>query len=328
MEHGRTAIVVIGRNEGDRLARCLSSLPRHFPVIYADSASTDESVTIASDAGAEVVSLPPDTTSTAARGRNAGAFRALELYPDCEFLQFIDGDCTLIEGWMPAAIEFLEANPNVAVACGRRFERHPEHSIYNALCDREWQTPVGRADSSGGDAMVRTQAFVAVGGFSDDQIAHEEPEMCGRLRDAGWDIWRIDKSMTAHDAAMSRLGQFYRRSRRAGIGISQCLDRGGLRRDPQGTTIIIRSLAWGLALPLAFLIFLFVDVRLSGLLLTLYIAQILRQCLRNYRQGWPGLQAFHVASLSLISKFAEAHGAMDYWAARLLGRRQRPIIYK
>ena len=52
------AAVVIGRNEGDRLVRCLTSLKgQAAPVVYVDSGSTDGSVERARDMGAEVVSL-------------------------------------------------------------------------------------------------------------------------------------------------------------------------------------------------------------------------------------------------------------------------------
>lgn len=324
----RLAIVVIGRNEGARLAQCLASLPGQVTVIYADSASTDDSVARAQAAGATVVVLDRDTPLTAARGRNAGARRAIELLPDLALIQFIDGDCTLHPDWLPAARDFLAAHPGVAIACGRRFERHPDRSIYNAMCDREWDTPPGKADACGGDALVRADAFAAVGGFADDQLAHEEPEMCGRLRAAGWEIWRIDVPMTEHDAAIMRVAQFYRRGRRAGLGISQCLDRGGAGRDPQGAAIVRRALLWGVALPLAIVVALAVSLPLALLLAAAYPAQILRQALRHRRQGWRGAQAIRVAALNLLSKFAEAHGVLEYWSARLTGRRHRPVTYK
>ena len=328
MPEHRLAIVVIGRNEGPRLAACIASVPAGVTVVYADSASTDDSIAVAGAHGAAVVALHTDTPLTAARGRNAGAYKALERIPDLEFIQFVDGDCTIMPEWLPAALDFFATHPEVAVVCGRRFERHPERSLYNAMCDREWNTPVGKADASGGDALVRVQAFVEVGGFADDQVAHEEPEMCGRLRAAGWEIWRLDVPMTAHDANITRLGQFYRRSRRAGLGISQCLDRGGAGRDPQGTAIVRRALIWGVVLPLAIVASLAVDARLAAVVAAAYPAQLLRQAARNRRQGWSAGQAVRVAALGIVSKFAEAHGVLEYWAARLSNRRHRPVTYK
>ena len=54
----RVGAVVIGRNEGDRLIRCLDSLrQRVATIVYVDSGSTDGSRTVAERRGAIVVSL-------------------------------------------------------------------------------------------------------------------------------------------------------------------------------------------------------------------------------------------------------------------------------
>lgn len=328
MQNAALAIVVIGRNEGERLALCLASIASIGSVVYVDSASSDDSVAIARRMGAEIVELDPATPLTAARGRNAGAFRALENDPKIEFIQFVDGDCTVQEGWLTEAVSFLTNRPDVAVVCGRRFERNPRLSIYNAICEQEWNTPIGEADACGGDSLVRVSAFRTVGGFADDQVAHEEPEFCARLRSAGWRIWRIDEPMTEHDAAMYRIGQFYRRSQRAGLGISQCVDRGGASRDREGQAIVRRSMFWAVLLPVFVCVIFFFSPVLSAILLALYPAQILRNALRNWRKGWPFRQSLQVAALGTISKFAEAQGALTYRYRRIFGRSIIPIVTK
>lgn len=50
-------LVAIGRNEGERLKRCLQSVPLDVPVVYVDSASTDGSVESARSTQATVVEL-------------------------------------------------------------------------------------------------------------------------------------------------------------------------------------------------------------------------------------------------------------------------------
>jgi GT2 family glycosyltransferase len=80
----------------------------------------------------------------------------------------------------------------------------------------EWDTPIGPAIACGGDALIRVTAFEHVGGYNPLVIAGEEPEMCVRLRQAGWTIWRIDAEMTLHDAAITRLGQWWKRNVRSG----------------------------------------------------------------------------------------------------------------
>ena len=39
-------------------------------------------------------------------------------------------------------------------------------SIYNALCDEEWDTPIGEARECGGDALVRCAALDQIGGYN------------------------------------------------------------------------------------------------------------------------------------------------------------------
>jgi glycosyltransferase involved in cell wall biosynthesis len=66
-------VVVIGRNEGERLRRCLDGLTSHSgPVVYVDSASSDDSVAYARSKGAQVVELDASLPLNAARARNAG----------------------------------------------------------------------------------------------------------------------------------------------------------------------------------------------------------------------------------------------------------------
>src|SRR5882762_4098126 len=162
----RLGIVVIGRNEGERLRACLASVTRLAGlVVYADSGSTDGSTETARNLGVVVVALDMSIPFTAGRARNEGFQRLCELAPELSYVQFVDGDCAVVDGWPEAAAEFLDAHPDVAGVCGRRRERYPERSIYNLLCDIEWNTPVGEAKACGGDVMMRVEALGAAKGF-------------------------------------------------------------------------------------------------------------------------------------------------------------------
>ena len=77
----RIGIVVIGRNEGGRLIRCLTSLKENKQLVYVDSGSTDSSVIEARRRGAEVVELNMEIPFTAARARNEGFELVRKLYP-------------------------------------------------------------------------------------------------------------------------------------------------------------------------------------------------------------------------------------------------------
>lgn len=180
-------VVAIGRNEGERLRRCLESVKgKVAAIVYVDSGSADDSVNMAKSLGVEVVQLDLSIPFTAARSRNAGVKRLLEIKPGIAFVQVVDGDCEIVEGWIDRALQEMrkESHANVAVVCGRRRERHPDASIYNYLIDMEWNTPVGEAEACGGDALIRVEAFQQAGGYDESIIAGEEPEMCWRMRHA------------------------------------------------------------------------------------------------------------------------------------------------
>ena len=313
--------MVIGRNEGTRLLACLASLRgRARRIVYVDSGSTDGSVEAARAAGAEVVALDMTRPFTAARARNAGLAR---LEGDgSDFVQLVDGDCTIAPGWLETAAGFLAAHPEAAVACGRRREAHPEASVYNRLCDREWDTPIGEATACGGDALVRRAAVAEVEGFRDGLIAGEEPDLCLRLRRAGWTVWRLDAEMTLHDARILRLGQWWRRSRRGGHAFAEGahLHRAGPERHWVKETR--RALTWGAVLPLAILAAtLFTPW--AALSLLIYPAQVLRLALRDRGPG-----RWEAAVFSVLGKFAEAQGTLDFHLRRWVGRRRGILEYK
>jgi GT2 family glycosyltransferase len=309
--------VVIGRNEGARLIACLGSLSgRVRRVVYVDSGSSDGSVQAAAGLGAEVVALDMAQPFTAARARNAGLARLAADPP--EFVQLIDGDCQMQPGWLPAALSAFAAHPAAMVVCGRRRERFPEASIWNALADREWNTPIGPARACGGDALMRYADVMAAGGYRDDLIAGEEPELCLRLIRSGGQVWRIDAEMTLHDAAMTRFSQWWRRSRRAGHAFAEGAALHGAGPERHWRAETRRALLWGALLPLVILCA--GAVHPAGFVLALiYPLQVLRLA-RREGLAW----AFWMT----VAKFAEAQGAIGYWFDRWRGRRRGLIEYK
>lgn len=316
------AVVIIGRNEGARFLACLAALPDTVaPVVYVDSGSTDGSVAAAREAGARVVTLDADMPFTAARARNAG-LAALD-GDAAVFVQVIDGDCALRDGWVARGLAALRADDGLAVVCGRRRERHPEASVFNRLCDAEWDTPVGPAKACGGDALMRLDAVRAVGGFRDDLIAGEEPELCVRLRKAGWRIERLDAEMTWHDAAMTRLSQWWRRSRRAGHAFAEGAALHGAAPERHWVAETRRALLWGAGLPLAILVTLWVAPVAAAALVCIYPAQVVRLALRD---GADSRASWERAFFTVLGKVAEAQGALGYYLGRLRGKARSGLI--
>lgn len=317
----RVHAVVIGRNEGARLSACLASLDQiDGRLIYVDSGSTDGSVALAEAAGAEVVALDMDHPFTAARARNAGLDRLHDM-SDADLVQTVDGDCALRAGWIDTASTFLRSHGDVAVVCGRRRERAPEASIYNRMCDAEWDTPVGEAAACGGDALFRLGAVRAVGGYRDDLIAGEEPELCVRLRAEGWRVWRLDAEMTWHDAAMTRFAQWWARSKRAGFAFAEGAALHGAPPERHWVAETRRALIWGAALPAVVVITAAASLPVALMLALVWPLQALRLSRR------PGI-GWERATFLTLGKFAEAQGALAYYFGRLSGRRRGLIEYK
>lgn len=316
------AVVVIGRNEGERLVACLGSvLGDAARVIYVDSGSVDGSPDRASEAGAEVVDLDMSVPFTAARARNAGL--ALVAGEQTPLVQFVDGDCIVEPGWLGAAERFLAEHPEVGVVCGRRREMHPEVSVYNRLCNREWDTPVGPASACGGDAMMRVAALRAVGGFRDGLIAGEEPELCLRLARAGWGIWRLDAPMTRHDAAITRFSQWWRRTRRAGHAFAEGAYLHGAGPERHWVRETRSGLFWGAALPLVLLLAALASpAALWGF--AVYPAQVVRL----WRRLGGDRGAAEAALFLVLGKFAEAQGVIEFHLRRWSGRRRGLVEYK
>jgi glycosyltransferase involved in cell wall biosynthesis len=329
-------VIAIGRNEGERLRRCLTSVVgRAWTVVYVDSNSTDGSVALAQSLGAQVVELDMALPFSAARARNAGFERLMLVDPAARYVQFVDGDCEVVVDWADRARAELDARADVAVVCGRRRERFPDASIYNRLADLEWDTPVGEAESCGGDAMMRIDAFKAVGGFNPSVAAGEEPELCKRIRARGGKVLRIDADMTLHDSAMLRLGQWCRRAVRSGYGSADVAARFG--REGLFSKQVRSTRLWAIGFPAAVILAGVVVGLIAGakigvfaaVLLALALpAQMLRVAARSRARLGSNSDAIANGILTMLSKWPAMWGEVRYWQDRRRGRNTRLIEYK
>lgn len=320
--------VAIGRNEGERLRACLQSLVgRVKRIVYVDSGSTDGSQSMARDLGVDVVELDASLPFTAARARNAGFERLMDLEPELRFVQFVDGDCEVVDGWLPHGRAQLDEHPRLAIVCGRRREKHPEHSVYNRLCDIEWDEPIGDVKTCGGDMMVRASVLREVGGFNPDLIAGEELDLCFRIRRTGHAIRRLPADMTHHDAAMTRFSQWWKRSIRAGHAYAENAwmhgdgpERFKRRQDRS-------NLLWGLGLGTsATLGTVFQPAWLLTAAGSTYLATRIYRGQRALGRPKDDARAF--ALYCTVGKIPQALGAARFRWGRLQGRRSGLIEYK
>ncbi|MBW8743177.1 MAG: glycosyltransferase family 2 protein [Sphingomonas sp.] len=327
-------VVVIGRNEGERLKASLASLRGIDHIVYVDSGSTDGSQDYARAQGVQVIGLPVPPKFTAARARNAGIEALLKAAPNLTKIQFVDGDCTVEPGWIETASAALNTDSRLGGVFGRRREVAPDRSLYNRICDVEWNVPIGPTLATGGDAMFRVDALKAVSGYDPSLIAGEEPDMCLRMGRQGWRFARIDAPMTRHDAQILRFDQWWRRAKRAGFAAASHVARHGKGSLPGDIGQVKRMIAWGGVLPLLFLILLLLGLAdhrfaLAALLVPLLlVAQWLRLSLGE-RRNMPNLSlAFKAGGLRVIHQFAAMAGLLSYWAGRMLGRDRGIIEYR
>jgi GT2 family glycosyltransferase len=324
------AIVVIGRNEGERLKLCLCAAIRAVrTVVYVDSGSVDGSPAYARSVGCQVIELDPARPFSAARARNEGFAAVQQSAPHARFIQFIDGDCELVPGWLQQAIAALAEKPDAGIVCGHVREVHPEATVYNRLCDLGWQRNPGEIAACGGIFMVRAEVFRAVGGFRPEVIAAEDDEFCVRVRRQGFKIFLLDMPMVGHDAAMASFRQWWRRARRTGHAYAQVAALHGDSNERYFVGDRRRIWTWGLVLPgLALCLTPFT----RGISMLVMLCLYSLQCVHIYRgvkrRGWRTNDAWLYAFFTVISRFPALQGMLAYHWRQRRGHQMTIIEHK
>jgi GT2 family glycosyltransferase len=190
-------VVVMSR---DRREDLLVTLPRHeAPVVLVDNASTDGTVAAVRAAVPHVTVLPMD--------RNVGSCaRTLGVeHAGTEFVAFADDDSWWAPGDLARAAEIMRAHPRLAVLNARILVGQEER--LDPVCTEMAESPLEGAGDLPGPAllgfvacgaMVRTRAFLSVGGFDPViRFPGEEERLALDLAAAGWGMAYVD-SVTVH----------------------------------------------------------------------------------------------------------------------------------
>ncbi len=195
------SVVLITRNQEWNVRSLIESvLNKASPflsveVLLVDSASTDKTVSIASEYPINIIVLDADQRLTAAAGRCVGY-----QHTSGHFVLFLDGDMELYEGWLEKALEILIQNPTIAVITGDVIDR-PKMTPHD---DFTFKAPLRMPDfpvnvkQSGGAALYRRAVLEQVGTFNPYLYSDEEPELCLRIRRKGYRVVKLAYPIALH----------------------------------------------------------------------------------------------------------------------------------
>ncbi len=216
----KLSVVLITKNQEWNVARLVHSvmgatalLGSQAETALVDSASTDETVSIATQFPIAVFALAADQRLTAAAGRFVGFTNTTG-----EYVLFLDGDMELFEGWLQDAIAVLDGDRSIAAVGGSRIdlpleatdERHHGAEVpSSAAAPRD-------AKHAGGSALYRRSVLDEVGTFNPFIYSDEEPELCIRIRyRGGYRVVRLDRPVGYHYSDPDdRFSTLIRRARR------------------------------------------------------------------------------------------------------------------
>jgi GT2 family glycosyltransferase len=196
--------VVASRN---RRADLLASLPRHeAPVVLVDNASTDDTVAAVRAAHPEVTVLAlAENAGALARTLGAAAART-------PFLAFTDDDSWWAPGDLARAVAVMRAHPRLGLL-NARILVGPQEEL-DPVCTEMAASPLGTEPDLPGPsllgfvacaALVRTEAFTAVGGF--DPVVRfpgEEERLALDLAAAGWGLSYVEELTVHHHPSTQR----------------------------------------------------------------------------------------------------------------------------
>lgn len=188
------SFIIIGKNEGWRLQKCLQSISyvveqdaiANYEIIYVDSQSTDNSIELAKQYGAKTFLITGECN--AAIARNIGAQEAIG-----GILFFIDGDMELFPGFLP---KVLNENGKLKYPFMSGIFNDIVHDLdWNYLhTSRRHKLQEGDADSvettTGGLFLIEHSLWDKVGGMDTRFKRSQDYDLGLRLSQMGYSLHR------------------------------------------------------------------------------------------------------------------------------------------
>jgi len=228
------SVVLISKNQAWNISRLVESVLDATSsidskeIILVDSASTDETVDAAGWYPICILRLRPDQPPSPAAGRYIGY-----KHSSGEFVLFLDGDMEVLPGWLGKALCSMRESPRAGVMMSTQMigMLPPAVGDITSPPEKVRLSPPREVSFAsfvaGGAALYRRSVLEQVGTFNPYLKSDEEPELCLRIRQAGYRILLVDNPMVRHFADSntpeSIAAILSRRRRKFLLGVGQCL---------------------------------------------------------------------------------------------------------
>jgi glycosyltransferase involved in cell wall biosynthesis len=164
-------------------------------VIFVDSASTDRSIEVASQFPIQILQLRPNWPLCVAAGRYTGYRHARG-----EFVFFIDGDAEADLVWLNKGVQYLRSHPDIGAVAGVLDEEYVTAQGVHVggkknVFRQDLSASVIPAKALGGIALYRRAAMEKAGPVNPHLPTGEDDELCMRIRNAGWQLARLEGRM-------------------------------------------------------------------------------------------------------------------------------------
>jgi glycosyltransferase involved in cell wall biosynthesis len=224
------SVVLISRNQAWSIRRLIESVlvgtscVSSKEIILVDSASTDETVELAKRYPVTIFRLKFGQRLSPAIGRYVG-YRQTQ----GEFVLFLDGDMELLQGWLEPALNFMRTTPRVGLVMSTsvtNLHRTAAQQSAASLEDMSFTPPRESSRvpfAAGGAALYRHSVLEQVGSFNPYLYSEEEPELCLRIRGAGYSVSLFNQPIVLHydDAPVALSDVLSRRRRNFHLGMGQ-----------------------------------------------------------------------------------------------------------